>query len=160
MEITQTVSKPSVTPVFTMPMEYKLFFYSGGDTTVKLEQTDNVNTFILPIAEEVGLIQVDPGNWVMNKVGSITVGVGEDQNSSVFTFGPNPASESLNIYMENHSGGDYTINVYNLAGVVVKTLSSDQLQVKLDINDLSAGSYFLRVSDGSHSFSRKFIKTD
>lgn len=160
LEITQTVSKPSVTPLFTLPMEYKLFFYSGGDTTVTLEQTDNVSTFMLPITEEVGLIQVDPNNWVMNKVGSVTTGLHENQNSTVFTFGPNPASQSLNLTMENYDGAAYTISIYDLSGSVVKSVNAEGQQVKLNVGDLGSGSYFIRVSNDQHTFSRKFVKID
>jgi len=160
LEITQTVSMPNVTPLFKMPMEYKFHFYEGGDTVVRLEQTNNVNTFMLAIPNDIGLIQVDPDNWVLNKLGSITTSIQDTDNPAAFTFGPNPASETLNLFLNNFNGSLYTVEVYDMSGTRIKTLSTDDPALKMNIGDLRSGSYFIRVSNGEHNFSRKFVKID
>ncbi len=91
MNITQTASKPSVTPLFKMSMEYKLGT-TMGDTTIRLYQDANFNQFTIPIEGEVGAILVDPNNWVLNKTGSISVGIEETENPVLFHFWAQPGS--------------------------------------------------------------------
>jgi aminopeptidase N len=159
MEVTQSVSMPGVTPVFKMPMEYKFFFYSGGDTTVRLYQTDNVNTFMLPISEEVGLIQVDPNNWVLNKVGTITTSVKETLNPVAFSIAPNPVQNSLNVQFERQSGTEpYTLSIYTLGGTLVESTVQIGNQLTLDLHGLNPGTYFLQVTQGERQFTEKFVK--
>jgi len=159
LEISQSTSKPSVTPVFKMLMAYKFFFNDGSDTTVYLHQTDNVNTFMLPISKEIGLIQVDPDNWVVNKVGSITTSI-ENGNSVGFAFGPNPAGEFLNIDFANDTQTLRTITVLDMNGAIVSNIKSDLQHVKIKISNLAGGTYIIRAEDYSGQFNARFIKID
>ncbi len=160
LEIEQTVSAASVTPVFEMLMEYKFHFYSGGDTTVQLYQTDNVNSFMLPITEDIGLIQIDPDNWVLNKTGSISTNVIDSANPAFFTFGPNPANDYLHMEFKNSIGTENTIDIYSLSGALVKTVKTDDIHLNLNIEDIQSGNYLINVSNGDNEFSRKFVKVD
>ena len=70
LNISQTVSMPSVTPLFKGLMEYKITS-ANGDTTVLLNQTANTQTFKIPYGKEPTGIVIDPNNWVINKTGTI-----------------------------------------------------------------------------------------
>ena len=70
LNINQTVSMPSVTPLFKGLMEYKITS-ANGDTTVLLNQTANTQTFKIPYSKEPTGIVIDPNNWVINKTGTI-----------------------------------------------------------------------------------------
>jgi len=69
LDVTQSTSTP-ITPLYKMPMEYKITF-TGGDTTFRVYQTNNDTTykFILPF--EVYEIEIDPNNWVLNGVDTV-----------------------------------------------------------------------------------------
>ena len=157
LEISQTVSKPSVTPVFKMLMAYKFFFNDGSDTTIYLQQTDNVNTYMLPINKEIGLIQVDPENWVLNKVGSITTSI-ESGNSVRFAFGPNPVKDILNIDFAVDTQTVRTITIMDLKGAIVLETKSDQQHLNINTNSLAGGTYIIRAVDYSGQFNARFIK--
>ncbi len=159
LEISQTTSKPSVTPVFKMLMAYKFFFNDGTDTTVYLQQTDNVNTFMLPITKEIGLIQIDPENWVLNKVGSITTGI-ENGNSVRFAFGPNPVSNFVNIEFADDASSDRTVTVMDMNGAVVTQLKSELQHLKINTSHLAGGTYIIRAEDQSGQYNARFIKLD
>lgn len=159
-EINQTVSKPNVTPVFEMLMEYKLFFYDNTDTIIQLYQTDNVNTFMLPITKEIGLIQIDPNNWVLNQNGSITTNIDKPKNAAAFTFGPNPTREKLNLNFINANGEESKITLLNIIGEVVLSQTVTEPNSVLDLRDLTSGTYFIHVTNASYSFNKKFVKID
>ncbi len=70
LDVQQSTST-AVTTFFDIPVEYKLHF-AGGDSTLRLEQhqNDTVYRFIFP--EEITDVEIDPENWILNKVNSIT----------------------------------------------------------------------------------------
>ena len=159
-EISQTVSKPNVTPLFEMLMEYKLFFYDNTDTIIQLYQTNNVNTFMLPITKEIGLIQIDPRNWVLNQNGSITTHIDKPKNAAAFTFGPNPSREKLHLNFINSNGEESKITLLNINGEVVVSQTTNQQHGVLNLNGLPSGTYLIHVTNGSYSFDQKFVKID
>lgn len=70
MNVTQTTSMPSVTPLFKGLMEYKIVS-ATGDTTITLNQTQNSQTFRIAYRGTPTSIVVDPNNWVVNAVGQV-----------------------------------------------------------------------------------------
>lgn len=160
MEIYQSVSEPSITPLFEMLMAYKFTFYDGTDTTIFLNQTANMNSFALPFTKEITSIQVDPDNWVLNHVGSITVGLGTNEGINSFTFLPNPANTKLNLSFSSNIQVTRNIKIIDLNGKVRINHSTDRNQFALDISGLSAGSYILQVEEAKSTFSKKFSKLD
>ncbi len=160
MEITQTTSKPSSIALFTNKMAYKFFFNDGGDTTVYVHQTENVQNFTFSITNEIGLIQIDPENWVVNSNGSITTNV-EEHNSPVrFTYSPNPANDKLNISFANHNNNEKQIGVYDMAGNQVLSINTLDHSITLEIAELPSATYLIQVTDGINLSSKKFIKVD
>ncbi len=158
MEISQTVSKPSVTPLFKMLMAYKLNFTDGTDTTIYLHQTDNVNDFMIPLSKTVSGIIIDPDNRVVNKEGSITTNTREYEKMLEFTFGPNPVKDKLNIFFTDEKSRQREITVYNLTGSIVKTIESNDNKVTVDVSSLPVSTYILEASYRGNKTTRKFVK--
>lgn len=160
MAVTQTTSAPTVTPLFKMKMGYRLLFYDGTDTIIYLHQTDNLNNFSIPISKQIGLIQIDPGNWVLNQVGSISVGTEENLTENEFTIAPNPVNDELMIYFNNMDRATREISIFNLSGSLVKSVQSDLMSVSIDVSGLPSGNYLCRISSGKNQFFKKFVKAD
>jgi aminopeptidase N len=156
MNVTQTVSYPEVTPLFKMPVEYRVVS-TEVDTVIRLFQDDNFCQFTIPIEGEVGAIQVDPNNWVLNKVGSITVGIEETENPVYFTFGPNPARESLSIFLAN-TDEEVEISVLDITGKAMMQTKDAGATIRLSTGDLPKGSYLLMLRDGDYTYTRRFVK--
>lgn len=157
MNITQTASYPSVTPVFKMLMEYRVVS-TEVDTIIQLFHDENFEQFTIPIQGDVGAISIDPNNWVLNKVGSIAVGIEETENPVYFSFGPNPARDYVNLYMPNSSNGDIQIFVQDMAGRVMLQHQGNGETIKLDISGLPQGSYLIRTQQGERSFVKRMVK--
>lgn len=160
MQVTQTTSKPSATPLFTNLMAYKFSFYEGGDTTVYVHQTDNVTDFTFAITKPVGQIVVDPANWIINGNGSITTNVKEHESPVAFAYNPNPANNKLNISFTNAYNTEKQIGIFDMAGnqvMLVKTLVNS---ITLEISELPTATYLIQITDGVNLSSKKFIKVD
>jgi aminopeptidase N len=160
MQVTETTSAPSVTPLFTNLMGYRLLFYDGTDTIVYLHQTSNITDFSLPISKEVVLIQIDQGNWVVNQVGSITVKVDENLAKENFNIIPNPAGNLLTIIFTDNGNSGCDISILDLSGTEVKSAKTTLLQYSLDIGELPAGRYICQVRSEKNQYFKKFVKVN
>ena len=70
INVNQTTSSPTVTPLFTGLMEYKISS-TQGDTILLLNNTSNNQTFRIAYAKVPTSVEVDPNNWIINKVNSV-----------------------------------------------------------------------------------------
>lgn len=156
MNITQEASYPSVTPLFKMPMEYNIMT-TEGDTTITLFHESNFTQFSMPVDGQVITIWVDPNNWVLNKVGSITVGIEETENPVYFTFGPNPAAESVTLYMAK-STEEVNISIADIMGRIVMESTASGETITVNTSDLPQGTYIIRIHDGEDSYTRRMVK--
>ena len=73
-------------------------------------------------------------------------------NISIF---PNPASTHFTIGTENNA--EKTIEVRNINGQLVKTVSSTDLDVKVNTEALAAGVYMLNIKTADYSLTRKLV---
>ena len=157
MNVTQTASASSVTPVFKMLMEYRVST-TEVDTLIRLYQTNNFNQFTIPLPGEVGTIIVDPNNWVLNKTGSIIVGIEETRNPVYFTYGPNPARDYLILYMANSDGADMSVSIHDMTGRNIINQQRSGETIKVDISSLPKGSYLIKVQEGKYKLTKRFVK--
>ena len=157
MNVTQTTSMPSVTPLFKMKMEYRVVT-TEVDTVITLEHDANFTQFTIPLPGDVGGIMIDPNNWVLNKTGSISVGIEETESPAYFTFGPNPVTDYMNIYMANTSGSNVKISVHDMTGRTMLETEKSGESIRLDASALPKGSYLIKVQDGDQSITKRFVK--
>ena len=157
IELTQLVSAPSVTPLFTNDLEILVVGVDGFEKTVRLTGIDEMETlhyFTFP--ELIDDIIIDPNNWIINNDlgttadGSI-VGLPEESNSSVSIY-PNPASDMLQVefaYEQSH---------FQIVSKNGKVVARGMLQKGLntvDLTDLSCGTYLLKHEHGYEKFQVK-----
>jgi len=153
--VTQTTSSLT-TPFFSLPLEVKLSFGGGEDTTFRIPITDNITYFQTGITENIIMLQVDPNNWIINKLSGISVGTSELRNDMKFIVGPNPTNGPLQLRFENQNT-EKQISITDLSGRVVKTLSTKE-SVNIDVSGLSKGYYVIKATDGEYSVTRKILK--
>ena len=75
---------------------------------------------------------------------------------------PNPATEVLYFISNNVDEGRYSVEIINQQGAVVKTLVTDASSkwegACVDISDLSAGLYFVRMYNANNAYTCKFMR--
>ncbi|MGB1317350.1 MAG: T9SS type A sorting domain-containing protein, partial [Flavobacteriales bacterium] len=89
-------------------------------------------------------------------VNVMTVGV-EDNVLEELSFFPNPVLDVLNVDL---SGTEETVSfeIVSISGKVVYNQTHSSEQVRIDLNDLSAGMYILNVRSEKESLSKRIIK--
>ena len=156
LNISQTASTPAVTPLFKGIMEYKISS-ALGDTIIKLNQTANNQTFKLYYTKVPTGVEVDPNNWVINKVGSIIKGVDTiiAVQPQVKIF-PNPVRSSLHIKFTNTSFE--TMRIVDVQGrtVQINSLSPGATAYTFPVV-LPTGTYFVKLSGKKGDFSKKIM---
>jgi aminopeptidase N len=157
LEITQTTSMPSVTPLFTTPMEYKIL-RTQGDTIVRLTQTQNTQTFVIPISGTVTGIVVDPDNDVINRIGSVIKDttltsvipstVAAPVNWQIY---PNPFSHTLCLYADQPG----RLMLYTLHGKEIASFTFEKGYNFFPLSDLASATYLVHVTfvNGSSGWS-------
>lgn len=79
-----------------------------------------------------------------------------DSDLSIY---PNPVSSQLTIHSSFHENQEAGISIYNLSGRMVKDIKIKWASnIKIDINSLDAGIYFLQIKTGSINSFKMFVK--
>jgi len=108
--------------------------------------------------QKVTNVEVDPEQWTMEEVVSIS-SIGEIEVSNVyFTIGPVPVENKLNVYFLNTDSIPQIITIYNLAGQQVYSAETNEIHFELDTSGFINGAYFISVSNGNDVITEKFVK--
>jgi len=86
--------------------------------------------------------------WYYSKLSSLSL---ENLESSTFIIYPNPTNSLLNVKSQK----ELNIRIYNNLGQFI--LQNDNSN-SIDVSSLVKGVYFIKVSDGINSSTKKFIK--
>ena len=71
---------------------------------------------------------------------------------------PNPANDFINLRMQNGTLDNLIITVYNINGQVQKVPVIRNTEIQLDIQQLTAGEYFIRLSGNDRYALFKLLK--
>ena len=71
---------------------------------------------------------------------------------------PNPVSDQLAVSLRTNNFQVTSMAVYDINGKLVRTQAVSDNQIEMNTQDLAAGSYFLRLSDGKSCVTTKFVK--
>ncbi len=80
------------------------------------------------------------------------------QDQRTIQLYPNPAEDELMISLSALSKETTTISIYSINGQLLKEATLNGLSQKIDIRDLNAGLYFVKISSGNQSDTIKFVK--
>ena len=87
-----------------------------------------------------------------------TTGINNYVSESDITVAPNPAVDQLNVTVKNDKFQVSQLYVVDMTGRVVSAQNVQENNISLDVNALSSGMYFLRLTDGKTNVTTKFIK--
>ncbi len=83
-----------------------------------------------------------------------TLGVAQNIENPKFTLYPNPVSSKL--YLSSSNQKIEKVMIYSITGALVKSISKDIESI--DVSNLNAGSYLVKVATDQGSFTQKIIK--
>ena len=71
---------------------------------------------------------------------------------------PNPVSDRLTVKLRTNDFQVSNMAVYDINGKLIRTQAVSDNQIEMSMQNLAAGNYFLRLSDGKSSVTTKFVK--
>jgi aminopeptidase N len=164
LEINQSTSAPNATPLFTLPVEYRIR-YAGGDTIVRLSPTTASDRFIVFLNQEVTGIEVDPFNGLVNDASVqynpnlifAFTGVDEIEKELNIHVYPNPGKNNITIDAKSNFS-EKKIRVFNVVGKNMLSLVATSETTLLDTSSFPSGIYFIEVVNGNKSRIFKWVK--
>lgn len=162
-----TASNPTS---FTMPVQMKVQS-AAGDTTVTILNDRADQTFTLPVKGTISGLIVDPNNWILKTVESVTLPTSvtttspaiitavDDPALDIFRIYPNPTTESVLVDFTLSTAGVANISLVNSLGQRIQTLPEPALRPgqytrTMSLRGLSAGRYTITVETPSGLQSR------
>ena len=157
LTVTQSTSS-STTPLFKTFVDYKIS-YPGGDTTVRLFQSANIENFKIPFKKQITYITVDADNWILNSKGTIDSIDSPENNSNLFKIYPNPANDNLNLLFNTKLfDAEKTISIYTINGQLLRTFSTKSESYIANVSEIPNGICFIRIESAGYSYTHKFAK--
>lgn len=149
IEISHTTSKPSITPTFTNPLVIRFARQGQADTVVRFDIHSNQDQFsIYNLGQLTGSINIDPSNWIMNQIGTISqdpninVGFSSISASKEIQIYPNPSQG--NVQFKNLPNGIHEMDVLTSSGQLIFTKNVTNSEY-VRLNDLNVGTYILHI---------------
>jgi len=98
IELSHTSSMVGVTPLFTNDVELKVTGVNGLTETQIFSVDSNTMSVSMPFSEGVQSIEIDPNNWIVNGVSTVTENTGlvsvEEKEEAILVY-PNPVVDQL-----------------------------------------------------------------
>ena len=146
----------NATTLFKTHFDLKLNFTSG-DSTLRLYQGANNETYKIYCPKTVASINFDPNNWLLQNH-TVQTGIAEYINTIDFSAYPNPTGKTITIDLNNASLQDCLLSIYNLQGQLMKQQQIKQNTTEVDVHSFEKGSYILKINDGKRMAVSKFVK--
>lgn len=163
VQINQTVSRPTVTPLFTNPVDLRILRSGGlGDTIVRIDITSNQTTATISGIENfVSVNAVDPLNYIINKAGAITqnpnLSVADlQQEAETLLIYPNPTEGQLTVVFSDEQ--PRTLRLIDQKGKTVLEQKVVSMET-IDLSGFGSGQYLVELTDTQQvGVTRKVIK--
>jgi aminopeptidase N len=145
--VSETTSVPNVTPFFKTSLELTLNS-AQGDTTVRIYVDQNNQQFVFNWNNPIQSIDIDPNQWILNTVGSVTqnpnlVSVSAAEVDTKLNIYPVPSTNQLTVSAAKAIKG---IRLFDMTGRAIESYAGTGENTTLDISNLSAGAYIIEVT--------------
>ena len=165
LRVTETVSVPAVTPFFDTEVDYRLIFTNGTTQTVRLRQTQAVQTFQFAATGTVSSIAVDPDQWILDlptaapvRDNSLALATRATAGLAPLTLFPVPCHDRLQLAAVPATTA--RAEAVDATGRVVLRQVLRSTQPQLDTHALAPGLYYLRLlgADGDMLGRGQFVR--
>lgn len=142
---------------FDMPVQIRV--YGEGQTMDLLcHNTYSGQQFVFPRpAFSIDSVKFDPDRWLIAELDYISLGVTEKNQFAIELY-PNPASDKIEFIIPDQWITE--VEVFDIAGqkVISRSLNMINEKIKMNVDELSAGTYLVKVKTDQAIFSGKFVK--
>lgn len=157
------------TPFHKMPIQVKVTFTSGPDTTIRVMNDVNNQEYYWTFNRQPSSsgVTFDPGNDIVLKQGSTTIGLpGEEHIPGVYALYqnyPNPFNPVTKINYDLPKRSTVSLKIYNVLGELVTVLVNNEIKnagnysVEFDGTNLASGIYYYELNAGNYTETKKMV---
>ncbi len=117
--------------------------FGGGGESILAQAVTAGTQYFINVGNWSGTTNNPEGSFDINVSGSITLGVESIENTSGFTYFPNPVKNTLNLKAQSNI---QNVSVYNMLGQEVLRNSPNSLNSEVSMASLQTGAYFVKVT--------------
>ncbi len=153
-----------------MPIVVKVSFASGPDSSIRVMNNVNNQTWFWNFNRQPTTVQFDPNNDIVLKVASISQGIVngvENNNQEPLVFAlrqnyPNPFNPVTKISFEIPKTSFVTLKIFDVLGKLVGepvngVKQAGNYSIDFDGSNLSSGIYYYEIKTGSNSDVKKMV---
>ncbi len=152
--VNQSQSHSSVS-FFEMPLPVRVNGAGGESEIVRLEVSENAQTFNTEIPFEIVSIEIDPETQLISKNNNVTLGVDIEKLQNDITIYPNPVQSSLSI-ANNSYVMIKKITIYDVLGRIV--MEENNPTSKISLNKLNFGIFLIKIDTDKGSIHKTLLK--
>lgn len=142
-------------PTVSMSYSGSLPFQFFATSVTVLNNTSLIAAFDIPNETALGLHDVMVDDLTLPQSFNVTtIDFIADQNIATMKVYPNPATDFLMI----DAAGAAEINIYNVNGKLLQSISKSENLLRIDISQLNSGLYIAETISGSSKQQQRFIK--
>ena len=160
IKMNQVTSHSSVS-FFEMPVALK-FKNASQEKTVIVDNKFNGETFIRNIGFKPDTVLVDPEYWLISKNNSTEKIIFPSTGNPVVELFPNPIQNPFTVYLHDFNLDAADLVMFNMLGQQIykqhiKLINGAEI-LQLNFNNLSHGTYILKIISGDFKYTKKLLK--
>ncbi len=152
--VAQKQSDPSVS-FFELPVPIRLVGSKGESQLVRLELSEDRQTFNGSIPFEVESIEVDPYSQLISKDNTTKAGIDQDLLNKEISLYPNPVADYIKI-QNSSSATVEKISIFNMLGKLV--IEETNPLSAIDLKQLSLGMHLVKIETSQGTLHKTILK--
>ncbi|MEN9700190.1 MAG: hypothetical protein RLZZ301_1388 [Bacteroidota bacterium] len=162
VQLTQSSSMPSITPLFTNPIDLRFSRQGLNDTIIRVVPNAITSSFALPMyGTIIGSPALDPQNWIVNGTGNLSydpnlLALTEVSAPTEWRVYPNPSQESIALLNQE---SELTYRLYSANGLLIQSGSIEK-NGQLTLSSLAKGTYILMLHNPTGKTGIRLVTID
>jgi aminopeptidase N len=159
----QTQANPAF---FKMPLTVRITFSTGPDSTIRVMNDVNNQTFVFTVNRQPTAFAFDPNNDIVIKQGTTVLGIVPEleipREYALYQNYPNPFNPVTTVKFDLPERTFVKINVFDVSGKLVNTLVNEERAagkygVSFDATSLSSGIYYYTIVTDKFTDTKKMV---
>ena len=156
ISVNQIQSDPTVS-FFEMPIPIKVSSEDGESQFIRLELSDNKQSFTGTIPFIIKTVEIDPEYQIISNNNTVKNGIDQEVLNTTIALFPNPARNSLNIQNSSDAVVE-KVSIYNMLGKLV--LQETNPIAAINLRPLSFGIHLVKIETSQGTLHKTILKEE
>jgi len=140
---------------FEMPVPIKVSSEDGESQFIRLELSENKQSFTGSIPFSINTVEIDPEYQLISKNNIVKSGIDQEVLNTTISLYPNPAKNSLNIQNSSEAQVE-KVSIYNMLGKLV--LQESNPIAAINLKPLSFGIHLVKIETTQGTLHKTILK--